>query len=317
VTAFGGSARNRPATGPEQLPVAAPEGWQTISSLGVEISVPPTWAINGRSCAQQPTVYRAQDPSISLRIECRPDADLSEVSIGAYVAPALAKPHEAVPQTDRPSNVTVRPVLMTGRPAAMGQGRMVDGRAFLSLGVPSLDVSVTAVGPDLGLIHQILSTVRPVQVDSRGCSTAAPARPSWDLDANGPRVHVDRALTVDVCYYLTDLRPPGTQTETPRLAASTRLSGLAAQQVSAALNAARSGVSGGALTCGSLRVATIWLGLHDADGRTVQLVVHFPGRCGASYVTSEQGSSQLTGSILKAVMEPLRISYAAPPGMPG
>jgi len=146
---------------PAPRPVRIPAGWKPVSSLGVEIHVPPSWRVGGGGPTCHPR--KPADGVISL-------------PVGAVLA--MGWPPCPPSRGTRVAFAPIRP------DSAVAERRTGDGRTEISWVSPERTTAVYVSGSDTALLRQVVDTARPVDVDSLGCSTTPPEF-DWDRPRPG------------------------------------------------------------------------------------------------------------------------------------
>lgn len=200
--------------GPSLTPAAVPPGWRVESSLGVELAVPGDWTVNDYGCGQTAASTVVRAPGV----------------VPLCYTPEPASKQVAIIAAGRQVDVPDRSARTD--PVARGSVTLPDGRSAGWVFVASRDVTVSVRTRDPALTERILATVRPVDVDSRGCPTRR-ADPGWPVVRTDyfPVNLPDGSLDVTVCFY-------GEPRERGVLQASVRLAGAERRALVAAVNAA-------------------------------------------------------------------------------
>lgn len=268
---------------------AAPAGgWRWESSLGMQIQVPDSWTVNEYSCGhmtENPTVVRGQ----AVQLMCAPAVPPGKEV--AFLTTAAAR--------DSQLKLTSAPTTVDGLPAVRAVGRLNDGRYAGSVTVADKDVAVTVFTKSEELTARILDSVRLVDVDHLGCAAATTVSPA-DLKPVPGRPAVPPASpNLVICLY----------GDGPRLQSSTKVTGAAAEEILAAVRAAKEGQNPDppASQCVSGPAKAPDLVLLPAGG--VPLTVVF-SPCTGRGVTDGQHWSQLSSALLGKLMEPVRSGYA-------
>jgi hypothetical protein len=261
-------------------------GWRLESSLGVEIEVPAGWSINDYGCAQTaaPSVVRGGGP-VSLCFT--PEPVTKEVAIIGQVLGADS--------AQRPGHA----VTVNGRSATRADWRRPDGRYAGWVTIPGRKIAVDVRTNAAATTRRILDSVRLVDPDHLGCPTARPAP-----TGTGTPLAPANPSAVDVCYY--------GGTESDRLMASTRLTGTAAEHLTAALDAAGPGGNPDrpASDCTDRRplLADAVLRVHG-PGDAVRLLWVTFSSCTGRGVSDGTRTVQVTQSIVQQIMDPLHSGY--------
>jgi hypothetical protein len=281
----------------------APAGWVPVSSLGVELSVPANWPVNGFSgCGVEPPfrVERHRGAVAGCGHVASPTSTV--VAIERSDAPPG---QDAEPVATKGSTATQQ-VSLAGAPAVLATSHLADGRTEMVLTVPAINVRVYAAGPDADLLGRVLHTTRVVDVDSAGCPRDLPESPSWDQPTVRPAVRPGTPESVTVCAY-----------EGTTLGASARLAGPQSAALVAALAAAKAGpVPDRPKNCvAEPESDPLWLHLHYTDGPDQNMRIHYDG-CRNRYVASASGQSQVTVAVLAAALNPLHTGYGFDTSLP-
>ena len=192
-------------------------------------------------------------------------------------------------------------------PASFTERTLTDGRTELVVSFDDRDTAVVVRSPDKELVRRIFGTVWLADLDSAGCSAVLTGRPEWDrADRGAPgKVEVGDADAVSVCAYSAGQA-------TPRLAASTQLTGSLAAPLLQALRAAPAGHNPDAdpATCSSSTPEQSFLVLlvRHRDGVVDEVRVHYDG-CRNRYLASATGQSRVSLALLQASYNPLGVGF--------
>lgn len=171
----------RPAQPRPEPAASVPSDWKPVSSLGVELRVPPTWRVAGGDT------------------RCLPGADGVPVvsrPVGATSVMGCARPD--------PSGTLVEFRSANGSEGAPRRVLLPGGRTEIVWFSPDRRTAVVATGRDGDLLQRVVDTAHPVQVDSFGCATDG-ARPGWDRPRLAlPRVRLDGVTDIVACAYARD-----------------------------------------------------------------------------------------------------------------
>lgn len=261
-----------------------PDGWQRVSSLGVQLGVPGSWAVGN-------------DAHV---IGCRGTGAV--LVRGGGTAPAVGC---APGPGDGRTIVEIQGSSGGHRPQP-GQRRLPDGkteRVWLSRDGSTV---VRGTSPSADLLERVFGTLQEVRVDWAGCPSRF-AAPGWDAAREAPAARVADADSVVVCLYQAGEAPR----DTP-LAASTVLRGAAARAVTDALRRAPAGPNPDQPESVCLRgqpedfVARLQFA---GPGGGSPAVVHFAG-CTGRYVATPGGESQVTERLLTAALGTLGVGYS-------
>lgn len=286
-----------PATPPPPLPPpAAPLAWRQESSLGVQISVPPHWAVNDYGCgmSDRPTVVRGQGAQRSCLTPEKPTKEVAEIGIDAPGAvgadPAFAR----------------REVSLGGVSAERVEGRSADGRHFGWLRIPSRKVLISVRTHDPEVTRRILDSAQLASVDHNGCPDRRPPprRPEATHPSARSALSPANPTSIAVCYY-------GEHGEA--LQSSARLSGAEAAALAAALNQAPAGPNPDVdpkmcLHPPAPPPADAVLIVEDAAGRGM-IYVSFSGCVGRGLDNGER-RARVSAPLVKMFMDPLHAGYA-------
>jgi hypothetical protein len=301
-TAIVGIARNalQQQAQPAWTTTAVPDGWQVISSRGVQIAVPADWPINANDgCAVRAAFTVIRGPRIAL--DCLVPESPSATEVAVQAASLNSQDDDRLKGATTTSQVS-----LAGAPAVLVEGAFADGRTSMTLTVPGIDTQVAATGPDPSLLSQVLRTTRVVTVDDVGCDRDLPTA-TWDKPAPGPAIRPASPTSITVCVYQGAL-----------LGASATLEGSRATALTAAIAQAHAGpVRDNPRTCtpGLPEDLPLWLHLHYASGPDVDVRVHF-ANCTGRYMASPAGVSQVTMSVLSQALNPLQVGYATGSDLP-
>lgn len=193
LTATGSHSGAGPTAGQDTstarpLPGAESSAW---SSRGLEVRVPKAWKANQLRCGT-------------------PTADTVEIDQGGTELCLIpAKPFDVVEFgdavfVDLSASVAMRPTTVGGHPATTGTEHLADGREATALVIPDLDVSVTVMSRDPGLVASIVASARIVGQDANGCPVRVasvqpdgpPARPGA-----GSLMVPGKPVKAVVCHY--------------------------------------------------------------------------------------------------------------------
>jgi hypothetical protein len=181
----GGTGRD--AGGAGSLPGGVPDGWEFVSSLGLEVGVPGDWAVNDYGChmTDRPSVVRGR----GAEEECyTPEPATKRVAIIA-----------AGPDRGYDAGFTRWAVTINGEPGTRIEGRLPDGRYAGELALPGREVYLDVRTTDQLELATILGSAHLVDVDRLGClirrpSVASPKTVIADIAPADP-------AAVRVCYY--------------------------------------------------------------------------------------------------------------------
>ena len=273
-------------------------GWQVVSTLGLEVSIPADWPLGANRCgaASQSTFLFADQAVESCASGEAPTVTSVRVDRGV-VPKALGAE----------TKIRTRHLSVDGHRATERTSTMADGRTRVVLRIPDRDVYVLVVGPEVALIDKILASTRVVKVDLNGCPIARLPRQSWDPPSTQAPVQVGQPDSFSVCFFEHD-----------RLLASQTLRGAQAAAVVSALDRALPGkLPDVPQECLPSVVADqhVTLVAHSSTKGNVPLVMYYQD-CLDRYVASPTGISQVTVALLDAVLRPLKVSYDFQGGMP-
>jgi hypothetical protein len=221
----------RPTAGPPPEPLASPSqgtvpaGWRVHSAGGVEVAVPADWAINDYGCGMtsRPTYALGGGNELFCHTPEPPDKQIANLWGFATVS-------DIIGYTPAYAGLAQREVLVDGIQATRAEGQLADGRygGFILLGTRSMAILTKTLDPAVN--RQILDSVRLVDgVDSFGCATGKPA-PASPPGGARPTFVLPDPTAISICYYGGKV-----------LTASTKITGAAARQLAALLNAAPAG----------------------------------------------------------------------------
>ncbi|WP_344122493.1 hypothetical protein, partial [Planosporangium flavigriseum] len=129
-------------------------GWRLESSLGAEIAVPATWAINDSGCGMttRPSVVRAKGMATLCFTEEPPTKELAIIE------------ESAAPEGGSATTIN-------GAPATKGTKRLTDGRYAGWISVPSRHVVLDVRTRNAETTERILDSLQLVDTDHLGCQT--------------------------------------------------------------------------------------------------------------------------------------------------
>jgi len=219
------SASVLPANGETTSGSNAPPGYQIVSSLGAEITVPADWDFNDIGCrsSDRPTVVRGPYAVLLCLSRTLPDKEF------IYLQPATRLVTPAQTIGDDAARLAGHPVRVDGVAGTRAEGRVSGGQYGGWVILPGRDVEVFGRTNDRATLTRILDSVRLVDVDHAGCPTHAPTA---ELPHSGLSTFVDPdPEAISVCFYAGE----------PVLQASALRTGSDAKSLAAALNATKTG----------------------------------------------------------------------------
>lgn len=287
---------DQPSPSAVSASVLAP-GWRWESSIGAQIQVPETWAVNDYGCLMsgKPTVDRGMrsEPACFT-----PESTTKEV---AFITSAANADGALTPQFDpiNSPSVAVRlplhPVTVSGVAAERGEGRLDDGRYTGLVKVPQANVAVVVRTLDQAVTTRILDSLQLVDVDYAGCPLTAPSVTDVKTVPGRPAVP-STAPKLALCNYYTQ----------PQLQSSAQVTGADADELLATLLALKEGPNS-TVPCTWDPPATPDLVIRPDGG--VPLMVLASG-CGVRGITDGEHWLRLDEALLRKIAQSLHEGYS-------
>lgn len=268
---------------------ATPEAtaWRWESSLGLELEVPASWAINDYGCGQTdaPTVVRQQGAVLFCDAVGQVAKEVIEISPGGPDSMPLA-------------GLTAQTARIDSDQVQRAEGPNPDGLWYGWLYVPRRNAVISLRVRDPQLAAHVLDSVRIVDLDHHGCTTTHRQTPA---PAASSRFVPEDAAQIAVCYFGQD----------SVLQASGRITGSQVAYLVGLMNAAPGGMNPDdprdqCLRSGTPPLADAILIVENERERAI-VSMTFSG-CTDRGLSNGSSRAHLNGAlILNAITIPLRI----------
>jgi hypothetical protein len=286
------------------------EGWRWESSLGLQATVPDTWAVNNFGCGQTDasSVVRGGGATTLCFTPEPPTKELAIFGTYGGHVPEQQVLADAMIAADAPRQDGV----VDGVPVVRIAGQLADGRYAGVVLVPDRGASLIVRTRSLETTEVILASLRLLDVDHVGCpvqraEVSPPTRSGDNFVDPSP-------VSIAVCHY----GAMEGQADSGRLLASIELTGDDAISLATLMNRAPAGGNPDVPADQCLAQPTepdAVLYVHSGDGSVERVWVQWSD-CLHRGLSNGAAEAQVSKTIVAAIMNPLHIGYGFSDDLP-